>query len=807
MAEYTLVKLLGKGGFGVVYLIKDTKSDEVLALKTVDLDKASDDEKAFAEKEAKLMRGLEHSHVVQYVDSYFKGTTLFIFAEFCDGGDLHQFLNDSVSRIPEDLVVCWMTQVLFALEYLHARNILHRDLKPKNIFLTRQAHAKLGDLGIARVLAQPADMASTLIGTPCYMSPEILLQEGYNQKADIWSLGCVLFEITSGRRAIDEVSPHLLVFKVLAAGIPPIDKLYSKNLRIAGSKMVDKRQEKRPSTSELLSSSPFSDFIKKPKEPLSIMKETVFVTKWGTDQSVSNVRKLIEGLFLGMAPLGKITISKDSLAHYRKRKQKGSHVQPCAVDAVASSAVSPPPPVAVNQDKWDNYHVKMPCSPRNEYFDDDKGSSSSFRRRWDLIHETLNKSFAGIDDLEKAINIINKANAVRSRFTSLRHYLTDCITEKDLEEFLTTTLPNIRGLALALPTLFHEPIPLLKQGSKKSITLTQHQVACLLANAFFCTFPRRNSQEPQKEFCNYPDINFNGLFQDQSKRRDEKIRCILHYFMRVTQQMPQGKVTYRRQVIDRFPKWEELQTGLSKLTSSSDGTIEDSGQGMLQVLFANNHIGGSLYESFVGQQQARLFMCPEMIIARLFTESLREDECLFMTGCEVFSMCAGLGDTFTWIGDRQDMTTRDEDGHRQTQIVAIDPLHIKNYKAQFQKDCLIRELNKAYTGFFNGDVPPAQLPWVVTGNWGCGASGGDKRLKALIQMLAASAAQRHLSFKTAGDDEFRDELLEIHRYLSNRDFTVGQIVQLIHGYHQEIINQKRFRPRTNVFQFIMSSKD
>ncbi|XP_067683523.1 uncharacterized protein [Haliotis asinina] len=321
-SDYKIVRELGKGAFGTVYLIKHKTEAEWFALKTVDLSRADAKERASAEKEANLMRDLNHDHVVRYVASTISGTTLFIFTEYCEGGDLSHFLEDSSGKLPEDLIVCWLYQTASALAYLHEMKILHRDLKPQNIYLSGEGDIKLGDLGIARVLDKGADMASTMAGTPCYMSPEIFQMKGYNHKTDIWSFGCVVYEMAAGERAFDAPMVQFLIFKVVAGVVPPIHSYYSEALRQLVKSMMAKDPDHRPSAADLLERSPVKEFRQKPQRPKKIMETRGFRTKWGTSESTVDIGKMFKETELNPAPPfkdGDIRIPVDSLQLHRER--------------------------------------------------------------------------------------------------------------------------------------------------------------------------------------------------------------------------------------------------------------------------------------------------------------------------------------------------------------------------------------------------------------------------------------------------------------------------------------------------------
>lgn len=146
-------EFIGKGAFGKVFLCFDEEDPQKkLAMKVMDLEGSSEKERNMAEKEARLLLTLQHKYILHAVSVYQDDKTLRIITEFCDQGDLQQFLDKRIGNLLEEKrIVEWFRQICSALEYLHGRNILHRDIKPQNIFLTgKEMTTKLGDLGLAK---------------------------------------------------------------------------------------------------------------------------------------------------------------------------------------------------------------------------------------------------------------------------------------------------------------------------------------------------------------------------------------------------------------------------------------------------------------------------------------------------------------------------------------------------------------------------------------------------------------------------------------------------------------------------------
>jgi poly(ADP-ribose) glycohydrolase len=431
----------------------------------------------------------------------------------------------------------------------------------------------------------------------------------------------------------------------------------------------------------------------------------------------------------------------------------------------------------------------MPCSEHSLYPVKVDGDRSKLRQRWELVQEALLKTILSSQQLETVILSYNSKYSNRWNFSVLHLLFTEVFSEEETNSFFSTLLPQIVRLALQLPTLLTAPIPLLVQHRSHMLSFSQLQVASLLANAFLCTFPRRNTAKWQSEYAHYPDINFNKLFQitGGTVPKPEKLKCLLHYFRRVCTKAPDGVVTYARQYVSRsdLPQWERSQKLLTKLHITSQGTIEDDGEGLLQVDFAHRLVGGGVLGRGCVQEEIRFVICPELIAARLFTEALDSTEALLVVGCERFSNYKGYSNTFKWLGNYQDMTPRDSSSRRMCSVVAIDALKLGTRKVQYTPNNMRRELNKAYVGFHCPDFESGeQLAGVASGNWGCGVYRGDAKLKTLLQLMAASEAGRHLAYFTFGDPELRDQLYHMYTFLTDKQVTVGQLWRLLCQYYE-----------------------
>ncbi|XP_036430125.1 poly(ADP-ribose) glycohydrolase isoform X2 [Colossoma macropomum] len=452
------------------------------------------------------------------------------------------------------------------------------------------------------------------------------------------------------------------------------------------------------------------------------------------------------------------------------------------------------------RDAWDDMTVKMPCSEKN-LFPVENEDGSVVQSRWELIRSALENGCKSSLDIRDAILSYNTAHAKRWDFTALNVLCTDGLEHSEVQYLFDVILPEMVKLALSAPKICTQPIPLLKLNMNQSLTMSQEQIACLLANAFFCTFPRRNSRK--SEYSNYPEINFYRLFEGSSPRKIEKLKTLLCYFRRVTTSKPTGLVTFTRQSLNSFPKWESSATQLTRLYITYEGTIEDQGYGMLQVDFANRMVGGGVTGLGLVQEEIRFLINPELIVSRLFTEALDHNECLIITGTEQYSKYSGYAESYKWKDNHKDETPRDEWQRRCTEVVALDALKYRHFMEQFHPDKITRELNKAYCGFVRHGVNTQNLSAVATGNWGCGAFGGDTRLKALLQIMAAAEAGRDVAYFTFGDAELMRDVHDLHTFLTDGHITVGTLYGLLKQYFNVVCkNSHSQRPDVSLYGFI-----
>lgn len=260
MDKYVKVKKIGEGSFGKAVLVKNKEDGQQYVVKEISISKMQMKERQEARKEVSVLSKMRHPNIVQYVESFEESGCLYIVMEYCEGGDLYARINSQRGMaFSETKVLEWFVQICLALKHVHDRKILHRDIKTSNIFLTKSGAIKLGDFGIARVLNNTFELARTCIGTPYYLSPEICENKPYNNKSDVWALGCVLYEVLTLKHAFEAGNMKNLVLKIIRGSYPPVPPRYSYDLRGLVNQLFRRNPRDRPSVNTILR----QPFIKK----------------------------------------------------------------------------------------------------------------------------------------------------------------------------------------------------------------------------------------------------------------------------------------------------------------------------------------------------------------------------------------------------------------------------------------------------------------------------------------------------------------------------------------------------------------
>jgi len=203
--------------------------------------------------EVKILAEMDSPYIVAYYDSFIENENLCIIMEYCENGDLAQLLSQRHGKhLDEATVWKYFIEICFALKYLHSKKILHRDIKTMNVFLSKGFHVRLGDLGVAKVLNSTANFAHTMVGTPYYLSPELCQGKPYNEKSDVWALGCVLYELCAFKHPFEARNQAALIMKIIQEKYLPLPSMYSREISEIITSCLQKDYRKRPTINDLL---------------------------------------------------------------------------------------------------------------------------------------------------------------------------------------------------------------------------------------------------------------------------------------------------------------------------------------------------------------------------------------------------------------------------------------------------------------------------------------------------------------------------------------------------------------------------
>ncbi|XP_030901641.2 serine/threonine-protein kinase Nek1 isoform X4 [Melopsittacus undulatus] len=309
MDKYIKVRKIGEGSFGKAFLVKAKENGQQYVIKEINISKMSNKEREESRREVAVLANMKHPNIVLYRESFEENGCLYIVMDYCEGGDLFKKINAQKGILfSEDQILDWFVQICLALKHIHDRKILHRDIKSQNIFLTKDGTIQLGDFGIARVLNSTAELARTCIGTPYYLSPEICQNKPYNNKSDIWALGCVLYEMCTLKHAFEAGNMKNLVLKIISGPFPPVSTHYSYDLRNLLSQLFKRNPRNRPSVNSILEKNFIAKRVEKFLTPQLIAEEfnhKIF-QKFGQHAAPAK-RPAQEQILASAAPAQKIT--------------------------------------------------------------------------------------------------------------------------------------------------------------------------------------------------------------------------------------------------------------------------------------------------------------------------------------------------------------------------------------------------------------------------------------------------------------------------------------------------------------------
>lgn len=260
--DFIIQKELGRGSFGVVYLVHQSVTKQPYVLKRINIGHIHHKYQQAALREVEILKKINHPHIIKYYYSFIEDNTLSIITEYAESGDLYQHLQkhrNKKQNFSEAELWRIMSELTEALKYLHQNNIIHRDIKCQNVFLSKNLTVKLGDLGASKLMT--AEMQATRVGTPLYLSPEMIKQQPYDFKIDIWGLGCILYTLAAKESPFVGSNLITLGISIINRNPKSIPSIFSSRLNSIILSMLEKDPENRPNTQAIL------DIVKNKESP------------------------------------------------------------------------------------------------------------------------------------------------------------------------------------------------------------------------------------------------------------------------------------------------------------------------------------------------------------------------------------------------------------------------------------------------------------------------------------------------------------------------------------------------------------
>ncbi|CAM6055151.1 unnamed protein product, partial [Sphagnum tenellum] len=250
MDNYERIKVIGRGAFGTVYLCRRLSDGRLVIIKQIPVEQLNKLDRQATVNEVRILAMLDHPNIIAYHESFLQDQAMMIVMEYAGGGTLYDFIESRTDFVEEDEIAHLFAQIVMPMKMVHARQVLHRDLKSQNIFLTsNRDYIKIGDFGISKILSSKSK-AYTVVGTPCYISPELCEGKPYNQKSDVWAMGCILYELCCLKRAFEAPTLPALVLKIMRGNYRPLPPHCSSSVRDLVSSLLALDPAQRPTLAQ-----------------------------------------------------------------------------------------------------------------------------------------------------------------------------------------------------------------------------------------------------------------------------------------------------------------------------------------------------------------------------------------------------------------------------------------------------------------------------------------------------------------------------------------------------------------------------
>ncbi|XP_039537217.1 probable serine/threonine-protein kinase DDB_G0277449 isoform X1 [Pimephales promelas] len=277
--KYTIKEELRRGISGRVFLVKSPDED-YFVVKEINYRDNMDFYRDAVKNEINILKKLQHGYIVGYKDSFEESGYFYIVSEYCTGGDLDKKMKEQKNKhlpFKEEQIIDWFVQICLALQHLHKKNILHRDIKPQNVFLTEDGYINLGDFGCSKVLQSADEYATSVVGAELYISPEIH-KKRHNSKSDIWSLGWLLHDLCMLDVWSDIIERRHLHAISLRGTTPTISNIYSEDVKKLISQMLSCDPHRRPSADEILAKPFLKDAVKRNRRIPEVLQQRLLTS-------------------------------------------------------------------------------------------------------------------------------------------------------------------------------------------------------------------------------------------------------------------------------------------------------------------------------------------------------------------------------------------------------------------------------------------------------------------------------------------------------------------------------------------------